>query len=120
MPPEHTDPHRHSEGKEVGGFATLLKCDHLARMEDALEMRERKATGTSRHQRWTYPSLIRRDCDIHDSLVIGVSGDIHVLRTPLQNMVMAMRLADTLQPPRDSAATVDIRHTTVLIKVALE
>lgn len=88
---------------EAARLATLAERAWLEQREKALEERARNIPTSSRNRRQLFPN--------------NNNQNFHVLRTPVQNLVAATQLADTLQP--SGSATEGLRHIQVLLKVAM-
>lgn len=85
-------------------MATLAERERLSQMEWSLRARAQDVAETSRSQRRLFPT--------------ADEGAYPVLRTPMQNIAAATRIADSIQP--SCSAADDIRHVKALLKTALQ
>jgi hypothetical protein len=89
---------------ESARLATLAERDRLERLQREFDDRTRQQPSSSRHKRRLFPSDQPRK--------------YQVLNTPLQNLAVATRIANSIQP-FDSVAGEGIRQVQALLKTAL-
>lgn len=88
---------------EATRLATLAERTCLEKREKALKECARNIPSSSRNRRQLFPN--------------NNTQNYHILRTPVQNLVAATRIADTLQPSGSAAER--LRHIQALLKAAM-